>query len=262
MNPEQATRFAEAWVDAWNSHDIERVLAHYSEYIELSSPFIAEVIGDPESKVRGKAALRAYWRGALARFPDLPFKLLGVYPGVDGLVLHYESARGLLACEVLTLDAGGLVTRAAVHYTGRAEPAGVSGPRVRGILETALSVAETRRSAEFYRRLFELDTLMESERGVALGVAGRDVLLLFRADSTSEPVAVAGGIIPPHGPSGPSHLAFSIAAADLGAWRARLAAEGVPVESEVNWRIGATSLYFRDPDGHLLELITPGFWPI
>ena len=69
-------------------------------------------------------------------------------------------------------------------------------------------------------------------------------------------------MVPPHGGSGQLHLAFSIAAADLGPWRGRLEAEGVPVESEVSWPGGATSLYFRDPDGHLVELITPGFWAI
>jgi catechol 2,3-dioxygenase-like lactoylglutathione lyase family enzyme len=139
---------------------------------------------------------------------------------------------------------------------------GAGGPRVRGILETALTVADPSRSAAFYRRLFGLEILLENERLIALSVAGRDVLLLFRAGSTSEPFAMPGGIIPPHGASGSSHLAFFIAAEDLVAWRARLASENVPVESVVTWPTGTTSLYFRDPDSHLVELITPGFWPL
>jgi catechol 2,3-dioxygenase-like lactoylglutathione lyase family enzyme len=70
-----------------------------------------------------------------------------------------------------------------------------------------------------------------------------------------------GGVIPPHDSHGQSHLAFAIAAADLDAWRRRLAEQGIPVESTVTWPLGGTSLYFRDPDGHLVELATPGIWP-
>ena len=134
--------------------------------------------------------------------------------------------------------------------------------QVGGILETALHVADLARSAGFYRRLFSFGTLLETERLIALDVADRNVLLLFPQGGTGEPFATPGGVIPPHGGSGPLHLAFSIAAADLGPWRVRLESEGVPVESEVSWPGGATSLYFRDPDGHLVELITPGFWAI
>jgi catechol 2,3-dioxygenase-like lactoylglutathione lyase family enzyme len=134
--------------------------------------------------------------------------------------------------------------------------------RVGGILETALHVLDLSRSADFYRRLFGFGTLLENERLVALDVVGRNVLLLFRQGGTAEPFATPGGVVPPHGGSGQLHLAFSIAADDLGPWRGRLEAEGVPVESEVSWPGGATSVYLRDPDGHLVELITPGFWAI
>ena len=134
--------------------------------------------------------------------------------------------------------------------------------QVGGILETALYVADLPRAAEFYRRLFGFGTLLDSERLVALDVAGRNVLLLFLAGATTEPFAVPGGIIPPHDGSGQTHLAFSIAAADLDPWRAKLASEGVAVESTVTWPGGAVSVYFRDPDEHLVELITPGFWAI
>jgi catechol 2,3-dioxygenase-like lactoylglutathione lyase family enzyme len=261
MHPSYALRFAEQWVAAWNRRDLDLLLAQYAEDAELTSPLIAEVTGDPRGRIRGKAAIVAYWREALGRFPDLHFELIDAFSVVDGLAIQYRSFRGSMACEVLTLDGEGFVIRAA-HYAVRAEERDAEGPRVRGILETALTVADPSRSAGFYRRVFGLDILLETERLVALGVAGRDVLLLFREGSTSEPLAVSGGIIPPHGPSGPSHLAFAIAAADLDAWRARLAAEKVPVESVVTWPAGPKSLYFRDPDGHLLELITPGFWPV
>lgn len=261
MNQERAIRFATDWIDDWNRHDLDRILAHYDEDVVMTSPFIAEVTGDPTAAIRGKPALRAYWRGALARFPDLRFELIGVYAGVDGLTIHYRSIRGLLACEVLTLNADGLVTKAAAHYAAPAEGPVASGRRVLGILETALTVADPARSAAFYRRLFGPETLLENDRLVAMGVAGRDVLLLFRAGATSEPFATPGGVIPPHAATGSSHLAFLVAAEDLPAWRAQLDSADVPIESEVTWPTGTASVYFRDLDDHLVELMTPGFWP-
>jgi len=134
--------------------------------------------------------------------------------------------------------------------------------QVGGILETALHVSDPFRSAEFYQRLFGFAVLLESDRLVALNVAGRNVLLLFREGATSEPFTVEGGVIPSHGGSGHLHLAFSITAEDVEPWRQRLGSDGIAVESVVNWPEGGQSLYFRDPDNHLVELATPGIWPI
>jgi catechol 2,3-dioxygenase-like lactoylglutathione lyase family enzyme len=137
--------------------------------------------------------------------------------------------------------------------------------QVGGILETALYVSDLKRTAKFYRRLFGFPTLLESERLVALDVAGRSVLLLFPEGGTTEPYPVpgGGGVIPPHGGCcGGYHFAFSINSGDVEAWQVRLESEGVAVESVVTWPGGAKSIYFRDPDGNLAELITPGFWRI
>lgn len=135
-------------------------------------------------------------------------------------------------------------------------------PHVHGILETTLYVKDVERAAAFYRRLFGFDTLVESDRLIALNVADKSVLLLFPEGATTKPNATAGGVIPGHGTTGPTHFAFSISKDDLDAWKERLAAERVAIESEVTWPGGAHSLYFRDPDNHLAELITPGFWRI
>ena len=132
--------------------------------------------------------------------------------------------------------------------------------RINGILETALYVADPAVTAAFYRRLFGFTTLLESERLVALDVAGKNVLLLFRIGTTGEPFDTGGGIIPGHAGVSPTHFAFSISAEDVEPWRAKLASEGVAVESVVTWPRGAKSIYFRDPDGNLAELISPGFW--
>src|SRR5262249_36973802 len=134
--------------------------------------------------------------------------------------------------------------------------------RVEGILETALYVSDPAVTAAFYRRLFGFATLLESDRLVALNVAGKNVLLLFRRGSTGEPFDTGNGVIPAHAGAAPSDFAFSIRAEDVEPWKARLASEGVTVESVVNWQHGAKSIYFRDPDGNLAELISPGFWAI
>src|SRR5262245_51061784 len=134
--------------------------------------------------------------------------------------------------------------------------------QVSGILETALSVGELAASAAFYKRLFGFETLLDTDRLVALNVAGRNVLLLFKKGATEGPATLSGGVIPGHGASGRSHLAFSIKAEELEPWQERLPKEGVGIESVVTWPGGARSLYFRDPDQHLVELITPGFWAI
>jgi catechol 2,3-dioxygenase-like lactoylglutathione lyase family enzyme len=134
--------------------------------------------------------------------------------------------------------------------------------RVEGILETALYVSDPGATAAFYRRLFGFGTLLESDRLVALDVAGKNVLLLFRRGSTGEPFDTGGGVIPAHAGAPPTHFAFSITAEDVEPWKERLETEGVKIESVVNWPRGAKSIYFRDPDGNLTELITPSFWAI
>lgn len=133
---------------------------------------------------------------------------------------------------------------------------------VGGIIETALHVHDLRQSAEFYRSLFEFETLLDTDRLIALNVAGRNVLLLFQQGATGEPFATPGGIIPPHHGSPSGHLAFSIQASEVEGWKKRLAAAEIPIESIVHWPGGAESIYFRDLDENLIELLTPGFWAI
>ena len=133
-------------------------------------------------------------------------------------------------------------------------------PNVHGILETALYVKDLQRAAAFYRNLFKFNTLLDTDRLIALDVAGQNVLLLFKEGATSEPFTTPGGIIPGHAGSGPNHFAFSITAEEVDPWRQHLISAGIAIESEVKWPAGAHSIYFRDPDQHLIELITPGFW--
>lgn len=110
-----AERFAADWIAAWNAHDLARILEHYADDFEMSSPVIVQVVGEPTGQLQGKAAVGAYWGKALQLMPDLHFELLTVLVGVGSIVLHYRSARGLSA-EVLHFGPDGKVVRAYAHY--------------------------------------------------------------------------------------------------------------------------------------------------
>lgn len=134
-------------------------------------------------------------------------------------------------------------------------------PKIDGVLETCLYVDDMAVAHAFYRRVFGFEAIIADERIVVLDVGPRQVLILFTRGGTLEPIPVAGSSIPPHDGSGPQHFAFAIGAEAYDDWRRHLNAVDVAIESEVVWPQGGRSLYFRDPDGHLGELATPGVWP-
>jgi catechol 2,3-dioxygenase-like lactoylglutathione lyase family enzyme len=133
--------------------------------------------------------------------------------------------------------------------------------RPRRILETALYCDDVAETARFYRRLLGLTPLFESDRLVAMDGGEGTVLLLFRRGHTRGGLGTSGGFVPGHDGSGPVHLAFAIGAPDVPAWEAHMHDLGITIESRVTWAEGGTSLYFRDPEGHSVELATPGTWP-
>jgi catechol-2,3-dioxygenase len=135
-------------------------------------------------------------------------------------------------------------------------------PRLTGVIETALDVQDLAAAADFYHGVLGLEIIQRSERLCAFSVAGRDVLILFQREIAAQAVDFPGGRIPPHGSSGSIHFAFSLDSSELPKWEQLLAAKGVPVEGRVKWERGGASIYFRDPDGHLVELATPGTWSI
>jgi catechol 2,3-dioxygenase-like lactoylglutathione lyase family enzyme len=122
-------------------------------------------------------------------------------------------------------------------------------------------VADLDRAQEFYTSLFDLEPMLRDERMAALSVPGRQVLLLFRERMSNEPSVTPFGLIPPHGSHGVQHVCFAIELEDLPGWEARLAQAGIATESRLVWPQGAVSVYFRDPDGHSVELSTPRLWP-
>jgi catechol 2,3-dioxygenase-like lactoylglutathione lyase family enzyme len=134
-----------------------------------------------------------------------------------------------------------------------------SRPQVNGILETSLYVERPTQSVEFYRRVLGFEPIdadpkegiTDETRLCALRAGDRSVLLLFKRDGTADTNA-----------TGAIHVAFGISRAELPAWEAWLTQQGITIELRKTWKYGGEALYFRDPDGHLLEVVTPGVWSI
>jgi len=129
-------------------------------------------------------------------------------------------------------------------------------PPTQGILESSLYVADVARSAQFYERIFGFRTISDfGGRGCAVEAGNRQVLLLFKKKGS---IAIPS----PHDGDGELHLAFAIRAEDLPQWETWLAENGIAVEEKRKWDLGGWSIYFRDPDRHLIEIATPGVWSI
>jgi catechol 2,3-dioxygenase-like lactoylglutathione lyase family enzyme len=129
-------------------------------------------------------------------------------------------------------------------------------PKSQGFLESSLYVDNVSRSAQFYERIFGFQVISDfGERGCAMQAGDRQVLLLFKKGGSHS-------IQSPHDGDGELHLAFAISAAELARWEAWLTENRIPIEEKRTWDLGGQSIYFRDPDRHLLELATPGVWSI
>lgn len=136
-------------------------------------------------------------------------------------------------------------------------------PDLAGIIETALYVDDIERASNFYENVLGLRRIGgDADRLHAYSVADRNVLLLFKRGASTQAIPAAHGTIPPHDGEGQNHFALAISAPELPAWEKQLAAHHVEIESRLHWPRGGTSIYFRDPDGNLVELATPGMWSI
>jgi catechol 2,3-dioxygenase-like lactoylglutathione lyase family enzyme len=129
-------------------------------------------------------------------------------------------------------------------------------PKTDGIVESSLYVSDVPRSVRFYEETFGFRVIKEfGERGCAMHAGTRQVLLLFKKRASL-------AIQSPHDGNGELHVAFAIPSAELNAWESWLQTRGIIVEEKRTWELGGCSLYFRDPDRHLIELATPGTWPV
>jgi catechol 2,3-dioxygenase-like lactoylglutathione lyase family enzyme len=134
-------------------------------------------------------------------------------------------------------------------------------PGLERILETAIHTDDVERSRRFYEEVMGLKPMFTDQRLTAYDAGGGSVLLVFLRGGSAEPVVLPGGTIPGHGGAGCLHFAFALRADELGAWEGRLREHNIGIEAWMDWPGGGKSIYFRDPDGHLLELATPGLWP-
>jgi catechol 2,3-dioxygenase-like lactoylglutathione lyase family enzyme len=129
-------------------------------------------------------------------------------------------------------------------------------PKSDGILESSLYVSDVPRSVRFYEETFGFHTISEfGQRGCALHAGTHQVLLLFKKDASR-------AIQPPHDGDGELHVAFAVPSAELANWESWLHRRGIAVEERRTWELGGQSLFFRDPDRHLVELATPGTWSV
>jgi hypothetical protein len=111
-----AEHFAADWIDSWNSHDLGRILSHYTDDFEMTSPVIIKVAGEPSGILKGKKDVGAYWAKALQLVPELHFELVTTLIGVNSITLYYKGVRGLSG-EVFHFNQEGKVTKAYAHYT-------------------------------------------------------------------------------------------------------------------------------------------------
>jgi len=129
-------------------------------------------------------------------------------------------------------------------------------PKTNGVLESSLYVSDLPRSVRFYQETFGFSVISEfGERGCAMHTGTHQVLLLFKKGASR-------AIQSPHDGDGELHLAFGIPSSELASWESWLQARRIPVEEKRTWELGGSSLYFRDPDRHLIELATPGTWSV
>jgi predicted ester cyclase len=114
---DEAWSLANHWVAAWNAHDLDLIMTHYEDAIELVSPVAASLLGTPDGKVAGKPNLRAYFQRGLEAYPELHFRLGDVLWGINSIVLYYTNQKGTRTGEFMELSATGKVVRVVANYS-------------------------------------------------------------------------------------------------------------------------------------------------
>lgn len=117
MTKDEAWDLANHWAAAWNSHDLEQIMSHYADEVELISPAAAQLLGVPDGRVAGKANLRAYFKRGLDAYPELHFHLENVLWGLNSVVLYYTNQKGSRTAEFMELAASGKVARVVANYS-------------------------------------------------------------------------------------------------------------------------------------------------
>jgi predicted ester cyclase len=115
---DDASNLAKLWIAAWNAHNLDLIMAHYEDAVELTSPVAAQLLGTSDGNVVGKANLRAYFQRGLEAYPELHFRLEDVLWGLNSVVLYYTNQKGTRTAEFMELSAHGKVTRVVANYGG------------------------------------------------------------------------------------------------------------------------------------------------
>jgi ketosteroid isomerase-like protein len=118
LTKEQAQELAGHWVQAWNSHDLDEIMSHYAEDIVLVSPVAAKLLDDPLGTVKGKEALRNYFKKGLEVYPDLKFELIDVMWGISSVVFYYVNQKGSKAGEFMEVNSTGKISKVVANYNG------------------------------------------------------------------------------------------------------------------------------------------------
>ncbi len=116
ISQDKAREIALEWIDAWNSHDLDSIMSHYSDDVVLTSPIAVKLLGGESGVVTGKDALRAYFEKGLAAFPDLRFELTEVYAGVGSILVLYRRPNGPEGAEFMAVNSAGKIERVIAHY--------------------------------------------------------------------------------------------------------------------------------------------------
>jgi len=117
VNKDEAWSLANHWISAWNAHDLDLIMSHYEDAVELTSPVAAQLSGTPDGRVAGKSALRAYFQRGLEAYPELRFHLEDVLWGVNSVVLYYLNQKGTRTAEFMELSANAKVARVVANYS-------------------------------------------------------------------------------------------------------------------------------------------------
>jgi ketosteroid isomerase-like protein len=117
MTKDEARKLASDWVEAWNAHDLDLIMTHYEDAIELTSPVAAQLLGTADGRVLGKPNLRAYFQRGLEAYPELHFHLEDVLWGINSVVLYYTNQKGARTAEFMELSANGKLARVVANYS-------------------------------------------------------------------------------------------------------------------------------------------------
>ncbi len=117
LTEDKARKLSTYWIEAWNSHDLDEIMSHYGEAVVLVSPIAAKILNEPSGTVKGKNALREYFKKGLEVYPNLKFDLIDVMWGLSSVVLYYVNQKGTKSGEFMEIDSTGKIIRVVANYS-------------------------------------------------------------------------------------------------------------------------------------------------